>query len=73
MLGRYIAYQSDESGVREVCVLPLRRRARRRDDGLRLEVDRDLAGSLRRLDVGGELIDHRLVDHDGQDAVLEAV
>src|SRR5712691_3741617 len=47
--------------------------SRRRDDRLCFQIDRDPPCPLRRLDLRGKSIDDRLVDRDGQDAILKTV
>jgi len=47
--------------------------ARRCSDGLRFEIDADPTRSLGSFDLGRQVINNRLVDHDGQDSVLKAV
>src|SRR4051794_6684362 len=48
-------------------------RSRGRGDGLLVQVDADTPGALGGLDFGGKAVDHRLVDDDRKNAVLEAV
>src|SRR5260221_14062833 len=45
----------------------------RRNNRLRFEVDTDSPGALRDLDLRGETIGNRLVDHDRQNSVLETI